>query len=107
MERSMITFTPDEDRALDAAAELLRHRHSVLFVTGAGLSADSGLPTYRGVAGLYEDNDAEDGMPIEEVMSGETRPVEVLDFLLMLRRRRERGESAEVSALAGGSVFLS
>ena len=25
----------------------------VLFVTGAGMSAESGLPTYRGVSGLY------------------------------------------------------
>jgi len=26
-----------------------------LFVTGAGISAESGLPTYRGVSGLYKD----------------------------------------------------
>ena len=33
----------------------LRHARRVLFVTGAGVSADSGLPTYRGLGGLYED----------------------------------------------------
>ena len=34
------------------------------------MSADSGLPTYRGVGGLYENKDTEDGMPIEQALSG-------------------------------------
>ena len=42
----------------------------ILFITGAGLSADSGLPTYRGVGGLYEDATTEEGMTIEEALSG-------------------------------------
>ena len=42
----------------------------VLFITGAGVSADSGLPTYRGVSGLYNDETTEDGLSIEEAMSG-------------------------------------
>jgi len=44
----------------------------VLFVTGAGLSADSGLPTYRGVGGMYAEADPPEGMTIEEVLSGPT-----------------------------------
>lgn len=55
---------------LDAVADHLRHARRVLFVTGAGLSADSGLPTYRGVGGLYEEADTPDGLAIEEVLSG-------------------------------------
>jgi len=43
----------------------------VLFITGAGISADSGLPTYRGVGGLYEIGDTGDGVPIEVALSGE------------------------------------
>ena len=43
----------------------------VLFVTGAGVSADSGLPTYRGVGGLYNDGETEDGLSIEDALSGE------------------------------------
>jgi NAD-dependent SIR2 family protein deacetylase len=35
----------------------------VLFLTGSGLSADSGLPTFRGAGGLYE------GMRAEEFLS--------------------------------------
>ncbi len=42
---------------------------SVLFITGAGLSADSGLPTYRGVGGLYDEKHTPEGIPIEEVLT--------------------------------------
>lgn len=35
------------------AAKIIRSSRSVLVITGAGLSADSGMPTYRGVSGLY------------------------------------------------------
>lgn len=51
-------------------AARIRSARRILFVTGAGLSADSGLPTYRGVSGLYEGRDAEEGVPIEVALSG-------------------------------------
>lgn len=57
---------------VDQVVDLLRHSRSLLFITGAGISAESGLPTYRGVAGLYDVNTTEDGMPIEELLSGAT-----------------------------------
>ena len=38
-------------------------------ITGAGLSADSGLPTYRGLGGLYNGRTHE-GLPIETALSG-------------------------------------
>lgn len=56
---------------VDVAAELLVKSKRALFITGAGMSADSGLPTYRGVGGLYEHEDSEDGVPIEVALSGE------------------------------------
>jgi len=43
----------------------------VLFVTGAGISADSGLPTYRGIGGLYEQEITDEGLPIEVMLSGD------------------------------------
>jgi len=43
--------------AANKAAELLAEAKSVLFVTGAGISAEAGLPTYRGVTGLYNQDD--------------------------------------------------
>lgn len=62
---------------IEVVAELLRRSRSLLLITGAGLSADSGLPTYRGSGGLYSADphaDAEtDGVkpPIEELLSAE------------------------------------
>jgi NAD-dependent deacetylase len=56
---------------IERIAQLLAQSRRVLFVTGAGISAVSGLPTYRGVAGLYEDKETEDGLPIEAALSGD------------------------------------
>lgn len=55
---------------LDQVARLMRDVKRVLFVTGAGISADSGLPTYRGVGGLYEGAVTAEGYSIEEALSG-------------------------------------
>ena len=51
-------------------ARWVREAPRILFITGAGISADSGLPTYRGVGGLYDDGGTEEGIPIEEALSG-------------------------------------
>jgi NAD-dependent deacetylase len=56
---------------LDQVASWLEAARRVLFITGAGISADSGLPTYRGIGGLYSGGVTEDGMAIEEALSGE------------------------------------
>lgn len=55
---------------LEQAAELLGRARSALFITGAGISAASGVPTYRGVGGLYGDRLTEEGVEIEAVLSG-------------------------------------
>ena len=34
------------------AAKILKHKR-ILIMTGAGVSADSGIPTFRGKGGLY------------------------------------------------------
>jgi NAD-dependent deacetylase len=59
------------DRGLETVVSYLRGASSVLFITGAGISADSGLPTYRGIGGLYEETETPEGIPIEEALSGE------------------------------------
>jgi len=56
---------------LDAVADCLRNARRILFITGAGISADSGLPTYRGVGGLYNSEMTEEGLRIEDALSGE------------------------------------
>lgn len=50
-------------------ARAIEQAERILIITGAGLSADSGLPTYRGLNGLYNGLTAE-GMSIEEALSG-------------------------------------
>src|SRR4051812_36938354 len=56
---------------LDRVSEVFARARSALFITGAGISADSGLPTYRGIGGLYEDATTDEGLPIEDALSGE------------------------------------
>lgn len=57
---------------LSLVAERIKCAERVLIITGAGVSADSGLPTYRGFGGLYNDNQrTEEGLPIETALSGE------------------------------------
>jgi NAD-dependent deacetylase len=49
--------TDDLEQALDRAAELLRRAERVAVLTGAGISAESGVPTFRGAGGLWEGYD--------------------------------------------------
>ena len=62
---------PHTDRSIDTVVQHLARCHSVLFITGAGISADSGLPTYRGIGGLYNAEHPEEGIAIEEILSGD------------------------------------
>ncbi len=64
--------------AINRIVEILAQSRSLLFITGAGVSADSGLPTYRGIGGLYNVNETDEGIPIEDALSG-----------AMIRRRPE------------------
>lgn len=59
------------ERHLAEIAELCAGARRVLFITGAGISADSGLPTYRGIGGLYDQRLTEEGVAIEEALSGD------------------------------------
>ena len=58
-----------DDALVMQTAAALRHAKRILIITGAGLSADSGLPTYRGIGGLYNGR-TDDGLPIEVALSG-------------------------------------
>ncbi len=50
----------DLDRALDQAVDCLRHAKRIAVLTGAGVSAESGVPTFRGAGGLWEGQRVED-----------------------------------------------
>lgn len=67
----MNTDTKQREKIAQVVA-LLKKSKSILFITGAGISADSGLPTYRGIGGLYNDKITEEGIPIEMALAGQT-----------------------------------
>lgn len=78
-----------ETEKIHSAVRLLKGRKSILFITGAGISADSGLPTYRGIGGLYNDKTTEDGIPIETALAGEMlnqRPEVTWKYLAQIER---------------------
>jgi NAD-dependent deacetylase len=59
----------------------------LLIITGAGISADSGLPTYRGLGGLYENSATEDNVSVEEAISAKMlkwRPELCWKYLLQI-----------------------
>ena len=77
------------DDPVSAVAHAIREARRLLFITGAGISADSGLPTYRGIGGLYTDAETTEGMPIEELLSGahfRRRPDVTWKYLHQLER---------------------
>jgi len=75
---------------ISKVAELLKRSQNILFITGSGISADSGLPTYRGVGGLYDNEVTDGGIPVETVLAGEmirTRPEITWEYLERLEKR--------------------
>ncbi|KAF1069397.1 MAG: NAD-dependent protein deacetylase [Pseudomonas citronellolis] len=65
----MVMVAETQARQIEQVARALAAAQRVLVITGAGLSADSGLPTYRGLGGLYNGL-TEEGLPIERALSG-------------------------------------
>jgi NAD-dependent deacetylase len=70
VQRSGFKMDEQHQQIIDAVVRILQQCQSVLFVTGAGISADSGVPTYRGIGGVYDIELTQEGLPIEEVLSG-------------------------------------
>jgi NAD-dependent deacetylase len=66
----MDSANQEQDR-IEKVVSYLTKSNRLLFITGAGISADSGLPTYRGVSGLYTHKHTDEGISIEEAISGE------------------------------------
>lgn len=75
--------------SIEQATKALARARSALFITGAGISAASGVPTYRGIGGLYNDNHPEEGMSIEDALSGQTlavRPAVTWKYIHQIER---------------------
>ena len=65
MRPSAMELSSAEQDLIQSVVNLLSASRSLLFITGAGISADSGLPTYRGIGGLYNSGATDEGFPIE------------------------------------------
>lgn len=65
-------FSEEEREFTREIAQLMRESERILMITGSGVSAESGIPTYRGATGLYNGRDVESGMQIEEILSAST-----------------------------------
>ena len=77
------------DEKIDLVVSKLKSANDIFVVTGAGISADSGLPTYRGIGGLYDNKTTEDGIPIEKALSGpmfSSRPEITWKYLAEIER---------------------
>ena len=59
------------DQTAQTIASHWKRKPSILFITGAGISLESGVPTYRGAGGLYNDEKTSEGFSIEEIMSSD------------------------------------
>jgi len=64
------------------AAEILKSSGSLLVITGAGVSAESGIPTYRGPGGLYTKNpDLENTLILENLKNNSIKIWEYINTL--------------------------
>ena len=54
---------------IERIVQAMRRAESLLFITWAGVSAESVVPTYRGIGGLYNVDTTEEGYSIEEALS--------------------------------------
>jgi NAD-dependent deacetylase len=83
-------LSQDDERAVDRIVQAMSRARRLLFITGAGMSADSGLPTYRGRDGIYRaQQSTPHGLSIEQALSGpmlRTRPEITWHYLLELEK---------------------
>jgi len=88
--QSISELSQDNERAIDRIVNVLGRARRLLFITGAGMSADSGLPTYRGRDGLYRvQQSTPHGLSIEQALSGpmlRLRPDITWHYLMELER---------------------
>lgn len=85
----MTSMEADIAESIDGIIAHLAVAKRIAFITGAGISAESGLPTYRGIGGLYNEMTIDEGLPIEEILSGEffaREPAITWKYLLEIER---------------------
>lgn len=88
-------LTSRDNDIIDEIIDRLRTAERVFFVTGAGISAESGLPTYRGIGGLYNSGRTPEGLSIEEALAGDTLGLNPALTWKYLRQIEESCRSAQ------------
>jgi len=87
---------------------------NIVILTGAGVSVPSGLPTYRGPNGLYQDDIVEDGKTITEILDIQTfhtNPALTQKYIKLIRDSFAAAEPNELHNLctkmeaAGAKIF--
>lgn len=71
----------------------------IVFLTGAGISAESGIPTFRDAAGMWENYSIEDVCTAE---AWRKHPERILEFYNMLRRKYQDVQPNEAHRLVAG-----
>jgi len=103
------------DGTAGEVGRLLKRARRVLFITGAGVSAESHIPTFRGATAAFADGMTEDGMPFEEALSIDTfqaNPKLAWKYLALLEMsvRGKTPNAAHIAMAAlqapGRSVFV-
>ena len=64
---------PTNDEAIEQAAELLARSQHVVALAGAGMSKESGIPTFRGEGGLYTSQGTEPPMNQYETFAADPK----------------------------------
>jgi NAD-dependent deacetylase len=59
----------ENQQTIGRIVNLLASSRSILFITGAGISVDSGLPTFRNGDGVFCADVSEEGVPMERALS--------------------------------------
>ena len=94
---------PTAAASLAVLAPLTRYRH-VVVLTGAGVSVASGLPTYRGAGGIYNDEELQEAMDVAALPG--SLPVVWDVWGQLYRAARAAGPNAAHRALATAEVGL-
>ena len=74
---------------IDEIVAIMNSAPDILFITGAGVSAESGIPTYRGIGGIYNEITI-DGYDFAEALSGSmirTQPEITWKYLVQIAEK--------------------
>ncbi len=81
---------------------------NIVFVTGAGISRESGIPTFRGKGGIFneDDNDAEEELTISRFMETPEKSWKFLRKIFEAGKGKKHNRAHEIIAALENSVVI-